>query len=142
MSKRTSYGKIYCPDDRFRRPNIRARPCLPHGCVFYPRTGLYRPRRWLKMRPRRRGADALTRLPPPLLPSVAPSFPPSRLRGCSSDARKNYFYLKLFFLVVVAPWKREKEMFDFRFSIPEILELPKLRGLRGRSREKKKVFLT
>jgi hypothetical protein len=29
-------------------------------------------------------------------------------------------------------------MFGFRFSIPEI---PELRGLRGRSHEKKKVFL-
>jgi hypothetical protein len=54
-------------------------------------------------------------------------------------------------LVVVAGLEREKKftIFDFRFSIPKILEipelpelpdLPELRGLRGRSRKKKKVF--
>jgi hypothetical protein len=55
-------------------------------------------------------------------------------------------------LVVVAGLEREKKfiiynlqfsVFGFRFSIPkipELPELPKLPELRGRSREKKKVF--
>jgi hypothetical protein len=34
MSKRTSYGKIYRPDVRGRRPNVRVRPCLPRGHVL------------------------------------------------------------------------------------------------------------
>jgi hypothetical protein len=34
--------------------------------------------------------------------------------------------------------KEGKKYFGFQFSIPKI---PELRGLRGRSREKKKVFL-
>jgi hypothetical protein len=45
-------------------------------------------------------------------------------------------------LVVVAGLERENQfsIFNFRFSIPEIPELPELPELRGRSREKKKVF--
>jgi hypothetical protein len=35
----------------------------------------------------------------------------------------------------------KKKKFSFRFSIPKISKIPELRGLRGRSREKKKVFL-
>jgi hypothetical protein len=45
-----------------------------------------------------------------------------------------------FFLVV---GKERKKMFDFWFSIPKIPKFPELLelpGLRGRSREKKKVF--
>jgi hypothetical protein len=40
--------------------------------------------------------------------------------------------------------KERKKMFGFRFSIPKIPkipEFPKFPALRGRSREKKKVFL-
>jgi hypothetical protein len=43
--------------------------------------------------------------------------------------------------------KEGKKYFSFRFSIPKIPkfpefpEFPELHGLRGRSREKKKVFL-
>jgi hypothetical protein len=53
--------------------------------------------------------------------------------------------LKNFFLVVVAGLERENffSIFNFQFSIPKIPKLPKLpvlRRLRGRSREKKKVF--
>jgi hypothetical protein len=40
-------------------------------------------------------------------------------------------------LVVVAGWKRGQKI--FQFSIPKIPEFPELRGLCGRSREKKKV---
>jgi hypothetical protein len=81
--------------------------------------------------------------PSPPLPSPPPSPPPSPL--LSTRTRKNNFQF-LFFLVVVAGLEREKQftiynfrfsIFDFRFLIPELLEL---RGLRGRSREKKKVF--
>jgi hypothetical protein len=42
-------------------------------------------------------------------------------------------------MVVVAGWKRGQKI--FQFSIPKIPKFPELRGLRGRSREKKKVFL-
>jgi hypothetical protein len=47
----------------------------------------------------------------------------------------------------LAAGKERKKMFGFRFSIPkfskfpEFPEFPELRGLRVRSREKKKVFL-
>jgi hypothetical protein len=47
--------------------------------------------------------------------------------------------------LVVGCWKREEK--NVRFSIPKIPEFPEfpefpeLYGLRGRSREKKKVFL-
>jgi hypothetical protein len=37
--------------------------------------------------------------------------------------------------------KERKKMFGFRFSIPEFPEFPEFYGLRGQSREKKKVFL-
>jgi hypothetical protein len=50
---------------------------------------------------------------------------------------KNYLFLFYFyFLVVVAGWKKNKKI-GFRFSIPKITKLPELRG---RSRERKKVF--
>jgi hypothetical protein len=66
-----------------------------------------------------------------------PSSPlPDGLHPRGHGRKNNYFilfYLK-FFLVVVAGLKREKKNFGFRFSIPKI---PKLRG---RSREKNKVF--
>jgi hypothetical protein len=45
---------------------------------------------------------------------------------------------------LLAVGKERKKMFGFRFSIPkfpEFPELPEFRRLRGRSREKKKVFL-
>jgi hypothetical protein len=42
------------------------------------------------------------------------------------------------FLVVVAGWKRREKI--FQFSIPKIPKFPELPELRGRSREKKKVF--
>jgi hypothetical protein len=56
--------------------------------------------------------------------------------------RKKFKILFIYFFVVVAGLEREKKftIFGFRFSIPKIPELPKLRGLCGRSREKKKVF--
>jgi hypothetical protein len=44
----------------------------------------------------------------------------------------------------LAAGKDRKKMFGFWFSIPKIpklLQLPQLRGLLGRSHEKKKVFL-
>jgi hypothetical protein len=44
-------------------------------------------------------------------------------------------------LVVVAGLEREKKIYNFQFSIPEIPKLPKLPELRGRSPEKKKVLL-
>jgi hypothetical protein len=48
-------------------------------------------------------------------------------------------------LVVVAGWKRGQKIFQFSIpkisKIPKIPEFPELHGLRGRSREKKKVFL-
>jgi hypothetical protein len=53
-----------------------------------------------------------------------------RSRGRS---KINKIKIKIFFLVVVAGWKREKNNFGFRFSIPKIPEFPELR-------EKKKVF--
>jgi hypothetical protein len=58
-----------------------------------------------------------------------------------ADARKKNIYFILFILFFIFGSccqleKREKN-FGFRFSISEI---PKLRGLRGRSNEKKKVF--
>jgi hypothetical protein len=34
MSKWTFYGKIYRPDVRIHRLNVRARPLLSRGCVF------------------------------------------------------------------------------------------------------------
>jgi hypothetical protein len=51
-------------------------------------------------------------------------------------------------LVVVAGLEREKKftIYNFRFSIPkipkipELPEFPELHRLRGRSREKKKIF--
>jgi hypothetical protein len=42
-------------------------------------------------------------------------------------------------LVVVAGWKRGPKI--FQFSIPKIPKFPEFLELRGRSREKKKVFL-
>jgi hypothetical protein len=42
---------------------------------------------------------------------------------------------------LLAAGKEKKKMFGFRFSIPKIPKILELRKLRGRSREKKKVFL-
>jgi hypothetical protein len=47
----------------------------------------------------------------------------------------------IFFWLLLPAGKEGKKYFSFRFSIPKIPEFPELRGLRGRSREKKKVFL-
>jgi hypothetical protein len=53
--------------------------------------------------------------------------------------KKFKFKFKLLFLLVVASLERENffSIFGFRFSISKI---PELRGLRGRSCEKKKVI--
>jgi hypothetical protein len=56
-----------------------------------------------------------------------------RPRGC--EKKKN----KFFFGSCCQLGKREI-IFNFRFSIPDLPDLPELRALRGRSREKKKVF--
>jgi hypothetical protein len=77
------------------------------------------------MRPR--GRAHLLTLALPLYPSLA-------LRGLANASARTREKNKIIFLVF-ACWKREEK--DVRFSIPNI---PELRGLRGRSREKKKVF--
>jgi hypothetical protein len=70
----------------------------------------------------------------------------SAQRPRGREKKKTNFFLFFIFLVVVAGLGREKffsifnfqfSVFGFRFLIPK---LPELRGLRGRSREKKKVF--
>jgi hypothetical protein len=45
-----------------------------------------------------------------------------------------------FFWLLLPARKEGKKYFSFRFSIPKFPEFPELRGLRRRSREKKKVF--
>jgi hypothetical protein len=81
-------------------------------------------------------------LPSPSLPSAVRVDAGLCPRGSEKFFLKSFFFFLNFFFVVVAGLEREKKftIFGFRFSIPEILELPELRGLRGRSREKKKVF--
>jgi hypothetical protein len=84
MSKRTSYGKIYCPDVCRRRPEVRAHPRLPRGRNFA--CGRFLLSTLVKIRPRRRNpASAWTRrvhadglipsLPSPSLPSPLPCGP-------------------------------------------------------------------
>jgi hypothetical protein len=85
--------------------------------------------------------------PSPLPPSPLLSV---RTLGCvhadaTNKINKFFYFFYFFFLVVVADLEREKKftIYNFRFSIPKIPKLPKLPelyGLRGRSREKKKVF--
>jgi hypothetical protein len=67
---------------------------------------------------------------PPSSPSSTPVGTPS---GQKIKIKKSFF---LFWLLLPAG-KEGKKYFGFRFSIPKI---PELRGLRGRSRKKKKVF--
>jgi hypothetical protein len=79
--------------------------------------------------------------------------PPSGPRPAAVGSKKNKInkIFILFFWVVVAGWKRGQKIFQFSIpkipkipkfpEFPEFLEFPELHGLRGRSREKKKVFL-
>jgi hypothetical protein len=128
MSKRTSYGKTYCS-------HVRARPRLPCGRDFT--RGRILPSTLVKIRPRGH------------IPASARTWRvrtdatqhPSCVRA---DADAKIIIIIIFFvffvLVVVAVMKREKKKFGFRFSIPKIPKIPKPPKLRGRSREKKKVF--
>jgi hypothetical protein len=157
--------EIYRPDVLFVWTSFGhpPRPHLSRGRSF-TRGRVFTVRRRGKNRVRGHGRSrGRISLPSPLPPSP-PSPPPSpslpsavrtdvglRPRGCGKKKKKNknnfiYFYLKNIFLVVVAGLEREKQfttynlqfsVFGFRFSIPE---LPELRGLRGQSRKKKKVF--
>jgi hypothetical protein len=66
--------------------------------------------------------------------------PSGRRRVKKIKIKINYYY---FWLLLLAG-KEGKKYFSFRFSIPKIPEFPEfpeLQGLRGRSHEKKKVFL-
>jgi hypothetical protein len=145
-------GKL--PSGRPFRPDIRPRPHLSHGRGF-TRGRVLTIRRRGKNRVR---ADAspspplpspplpspslpfppLPSLPPPSpsLPPLPPSLPPLY---CPRRCEKIKLKKINFFLVVVAGLERENffTIFGFRFSIPKI---PELRGLCGRSHEKKKVF--
>jgi hypothetical protein len=159
-------GKL--PSGRPFRPDVRPRPRLSRGCGFtrgrvltVRRHHKKRVRADATMRPReRRDASAWTPMsartqsnvradasPSPPLPS--PSLPPSLPPLCCPRRReKKIKKLKKNILVVVAGLEREKKIsiFNFRFLIPKIPKipklpkLPKLPELRGRSREKKKVF--
>jgi hypothetical protein len=69
---------------------------------------------------------------------------PSGCRWLEKIKNKNKI---LFFLVVVAGWKKGQKIFQFSVfnpqdpRVPRVSEFPELCGLRGRSHEKKKVFL-
>jgi hypothetical protein len=69
---------------------------------------------------------------------ATPSGTPSGRRRVEKNLKK--IKIKFFWLLLPAG-KEGKKYFSFWFSIPKIPEFPELRGLRGRSREKKKVFL-
>jgi hypothetical protein len=79
------------------------------------------------------------RLATPSGPRRAP-----RPAAVESKKKKKKFF---FFWMLLPDGKEGKKYFSFRFSIPKIPKIPKfpkfpeLRGFRGRSREKKKVFL-
>jgi hypothetical protein len=109
------------------------------------------------MRPRGRtrvcadiGLSARTSSPPsPLAPSPLPPLPPS-LRTHSASVRtreKKYFIFYFIFslgsccrLGRNTIYNLQCTIYNFRFSIPKIPKISKLRELRGRSHEKKKVF--
>jgi hypothetical protein len=63
------------------------------------------------------------------------------MRPRGREKKKIKIKIKIF-LVVVAALERKNffSIFNFQFSIPKLPKLPELRGLRERSREKKKVF--
>jgi hypothetical protein len=68
----------------------------------------------------------------------------ARLHGSGADAQKKNKNKKInnfIFFGLLAAGKERKKMFGFRFSIPKFPEFPEFRGLRGRSHEKRKVFL-
>jgi hypothetical protein len=83
-------------------------------------------------------------------PSVGhPVWPPSSPRRApclassgtpSGPVRSEKKIKKILFWLLLLAGKEGKKYFGFRFSIPKISEFPELRGLRGRSCEKKKVF--
>jgi hypothetical protein len=79
----------------------------------------------------------------PVWPPVGhPVWPPSGTLSSQRRVEKNknnFFYF--IFLLLLPAGKEGKKYFSFRFSIPKIPKFPELRGLCGRSREKKKVFL-
>jgi hypothetical protein len=75
----------------------------------------------------------------PPLPADAVCCP--RGRGRTNKIKIKIKINKFIFLVVVAGLKREKKHSGFWFSIPKIPKILELRGLCGRSRKKKKVFL-
>jgi hypothetical protein len=130
-----------------RRPDVRARPCLPRGRRF-TRGRVFTVRGRGKNRVR---ADA--RVCPRGHERVRADTA-QRLRGrwaASARTRKknnnNFFLKKIKKKKFQNIWLGKREfqfsIFNFRFSIPKIPnfpKLPELRGLRGRSREKKKVF--
>jgi hypothetical protein len=107
--------------------------------------------------PRRAPCLATRRAPRPAPRPATPSGHPVRPRlatpsgprraprpaAVGSGKKKIYIYIYFFWLLLLAG-KEGKKYFNFRFSIPKIPKIPKfpeLCGLRGRSREKKKVFL-
>jgi hypothetical protein len=99
MSKWTSYGKIYRPDVRIRRPNVRAYPHLSRGRIFTVRADGKKYVRADRLRPRGHLKKKILKIK-----------------------------ILFLFLVVVAYWKREDFFFGFRFSIPKIPEFHGLRG--------------
>jgi hypothetical protein len=144
MSKRTSYGKIY-------HPNVRVRPCLPYRCDFTRKR--FSPSAVEKICLRgclQASARTHSLLTSPPLPSP-PSYPcrrrllSARTGAASTSARtleknknKNKIKIYHYYFGSCCRLEKRKKNFGFRFSIPKI---PELRGLRGRSCEKKKVFL-
>jgi hypothetical protein len=54
--------------------------------------------------------------------------------ACPRGRSENFIYLFIFFWSLLPAGKMKKKIFGFQFSIPEFPVL------RGRSREKKKVF--
>jgi hypothetical protein len=77
------------------------------------------------------------RLAPHWAPHLAPAPRPApRPAAVMSKKRKKKIFFFFFWLLLLAG-KEGKKYFNFRFSIPKI---PKFPELRGRSREKKKVF--
>jgi hypothetical protein len=126
---------------RERRPDIRTRPRLSQGHDFT--RGQFLPSALVKIRPHGRRPASASCIPSPLSPPLPVNSPlpygRSLLSARTRPLEKIYKKKKLFFLFFgsCCQLEKRKKNFGFQFSIPKI---PELRGLRERSREKKKVF--